>query len=67
MKSRDIVRYAEANGWTFLRHGKGSHDVYAHPDFDYVLVVPMHGSKDVGPGLLAKLLKQIDGTWRKPE
>jgi hypothetical protein len=32
-------------------------------DFDYVLVIPMHGSKEIGPGLLAKLLKQIDGTW----
>jgi predicted RNA binding protein YcfA (HicA-like mRNA interferase family) len=62
MKSRDVVRYAQEH--SFLRHGKGSHEVYAHPDFDYVLVLPMHGSKDIGPGLLAKLLKHIDGTWR---
>ncbi len=46
------------HGWTFLRQGKGSHEVYAYPDFDYVLVIPMHGSEDIGPGLLVKLLKQ---------
>ncbi len=30
-----------------------------------IALLPMHGSKDLATGTLAKILKQIDGTWRR--
>ena len=61
LNRRDLVRYAKMRGWRFLRHGKGSHDVYVNPSFKHPLVIPTHGSKDIAPGTLKKLLRQIDG------
>ncbi len=65
MKSSELVKLAKEKGWTFARHGAGSHDIYEHPDHAYILSLPMHGSKDLATGTLAKLIKQIDGTWRR--
>jgi len=64
MKASELVKYAKTKGWTFVRQGAGSHVIYEHPDHAYILSLPMHGSKDLPTGTLAKLIKQIDGTWR---
>jgi predicted RNA binding protein YcfA (HicA-like mRNA interferase family) len=45
-------------GWV-LRSVKGSHHVYTHPDRLGHVTVP-HPKKDLGTGLLHKLLKQTD-------
>lgn len=46
----------EADGWV-LRHVRGSHHVFRHPHKAGHVSVP-HPRKDLGPGLVHKLLKQ---------
>ena len=65
MSGRELAKYAERKGWRFVRHGHGSHDIYAHEDYPYIVSIPMHGSKDIPVGTAAILKKQIDGTWRR--
>jgi len=40
---------------------KGSHHFLKHPD-GRVTVVPMHSGETIGPGLLAKIIKDCDMT-----
>lgn len=56
MRSADIIRQLEALGWV-LRSVKGSHHVFRHPIKPGHISVP-HPKKDLGPGLVHKLLKQ---------
>lgn len=56
MNSADIVRQLKRGGWV-LRGVKGSHHIYTHPDKPGHISVP-HPKKDLGIGLVHKLLKQ---------
>lgn len=46
----------EADGWV-LRGAKGSHHVFTHPEKPGHLTVP-HPQRDLGAGLVHKILKQ---------
>jgi predicted RNA binding protein YcfA (HicA-like mRNA interferase family) len=56
MKSADLIRLLEANGWT-LDRVRGSHHVFRHPVKPGIVVVP-HPKKDLGTGLVAAIRKQ---------
>ncbi|MGH8760576.1 MAG: type II toxin-antitoxin system HicA family toxin [Burkholderiales bacterium] len=56
MKSAELIKKLEQAGWV-LRSVKGSHHVYTHPQRPGHVSVP-HPRKDLGVGLLHKLLKQ---------
>jgi predicted RNA binding protein YcfA (HicA-like mRNA interferase family) len=56
VKSAELIRQLEQAGWT-LRGVKGSHHVYTHPQRGGHISVP-HPKKDLGVGLVHKLLKQ---------
>ncbi len=56
MRSADIVKLLEADGW-MLRSVRGSHHVFRHPVKPGHVSVP-HPKKDLGAGLVHKLLKQ---------
>ena len=56
MKSKDIISRLKKAGWV-LRGVKGSHHVFVHPHKPGHLSVP-HPQKDMGVGLVQKLLKQ---------
>lgn len=56
MNSKDLIKLLEADGWC-LRSSKGSHHVFVHPSKGGHLSVP-HPKKDLGTGLVHKLLKQ---------
>ena len=56
MKSAELIKKLEQAGWV-LRGVKGSHHVYTHPQRPGHVSVP-HPRKDLGVGLLHKLLKQ---------
>jgi len=56
MKSADLILTLKADGWV-LRSVKGSHHVFTHPSRPGHLTVP-HPKKDLGKGLVRKLLKQ---------
>ena len=56
MCSAEIIKMLEAEGW-LLRGVRGSHDVFSHPQRGGHISVP-HPKKDLGIGLVHKLLKQ---------
>jgi len=56
MNSADLIKRLEQAGW-ILRNVRGSHHIYAHPLRSGHISVP-HPKKDLGTGLVHKLLKQ---------
>ena len=56
MTSKDLIKQLEAAGW-LLRASKGSHHIYTDPLRGGHISVP-HPKKDLGVGLVRKLLKQ---------
>jgi predicted RNA binding protein YcfA (HicA-like mRNA interferase family) len=56
MQSRELLRMLEKEGWV-VRAVRGSHHVLEHPERPGHLTVP-HPKKDLGKGLVAKLLRQ---------
>ncbi|MBI2853167.1 MAG: type II toxin-antitoxin system HicA family toxin [Chloroflexi bacterium] len=54
-KPDEVLGVLEKLGFTFV-HGSGSHKVYHHSDGRWT-TVPMHKGKDLGRGLLRKILK----------
>jgi predicted RNA binding protein YcfA (HicA-like mRNA interferase family) len=56
MNSAELIKLLEKAGWV-LRSCKGSHHVYTHPERSGHLSVP-HPKKDLGIGLVHKLMKQ---------
>jgi predicted RNA binding protein YcfA (HicA-like mRNA interferase family) len=58
MKWSELKRKAIENGWVFERSG-AKHDIYSHPDKEYVIQIERHGSQEVKTGLYYSLKKQI--------
>ncbi|WP_297449345.1 type II toxin-antitoxin system HicA family toxin [Ferrovum sp.] len=56
MNSVTIIKKVEKAGWV-LRGVKGSHHIYTHPNHSGHISVP-HPKKDLGSGLVHKLLNQ---------
>jgi predicted RNA binding protein YcfA (HicA-like mRNA interferase family) len=56
MNSKELISKLEKDGW-ILRGSKGSHHVFTHPIKAGHISVP-HPKKDLGIGLVQKLLKQ---------
>jgi predicted RNA binding protein YcfA (HicA-like mRNA interferase family) len=54
--SKELIALLKQDGWT-LRGSKGSHHVFVHPSKSGHLTVP-HPKKDLGIGLIQKILKQ---------
>lgn len=57
MKSKQLIKMLTDDGWYTVRQ-KGSHMVMKHDTKKGTLIVPNHGSAEVGTGLEMKLLKQ---------
>jgi predicted RNA binding protein YcfA (HicA-like mRNA interferase family) len=64
MTGKDLIRYLLAEGWS-MDHVRGSHHILSKKGKH--LSVPVHQGKDLGKGLLKKLLKEagIHETKRK--
>jgi predicted RNA binding protein YcfA (HicA-like mRNA interferase family) len=58
MKWSELRKIAERKGWVLVRRG-GRHDIYAHPNKDYIIEIERHESQEVRNGLYYKLKKQI--------
>jgi predicted RNA binding protein YcfA (HicA-like mRNA interferase family) len=57
LKSSELIKKLKRAGFVLLRQGKGSHEIWHHPGTGKEIVVPNHGSKEVGKGLAQKILK----------
>jgi predicted RNA binding protein YcfA (HicA-like mRNA interferase family) len=55
MNGRQIIKKLESEGWTLVRV-KGSHHLMQKGG--KTVPVPVHGSIDIGAGLLAKIERQ---------
>jgi predicted RNA binding protein YcfA (HicA-like mRNA interferase family) len=56
MNSKELIKALEKDSWV-LRGSKGSHHVFNHPQKAGHITAP-HPKKDLGIGLIQKLLKQ---------
>jgi predicted RNA binding protein YcfA (HicA-like mRNA interferase family) len=56
MKSRDLIRALEADGWRLVRV-RGSHHQFKHPRKPGTVTIP-HPKKDLGIGLVNAIRKQ---------
>lgn len=61
LKPRELIRALEGMGFQLLRKSRGSHRQFEHPDGRRT-TVPVHKGRDIGPGLLRKILRDIELT-----
>ena len=59
LKPRELIRALQRMGFRLLRRSKGSHRQFEHPDGRRT-TVPVHKGRDIGPGLLKKILRDIE-------
>ncbi len=57
MKSSKLFQILTQDGW-YIESQKGSHLKMKHGTKKGLIIVPFHGSKEIGKGLEKKLLKQ---------
>ena len=58
LKAKRLVKTLEKAGFAIVRQ-KGSHARLRHPD-GRVVTVPLHSGKDIGRGLLRKILRDAE-------
>jgi len=58
MKAKELIKLIQKAGWYEVRQ-KGSHKIFKHKDINdpSLIVIPDHGSKDLGKGLVNKVMK----------
>jgi mRNA interferase HicA len=56
MKCSELLRILKRDGWYSISQ-KGSHIKMMHPEKTNILIVPDHGSHEIGKGLEKKILK----------
>ena len=53
---KEICRLLEQRGWT-LRRTKGSHHIYSKAGERWIITVPIHGKRNLKPGLCRAILR----------
>ncbi|OGH66469.1 MAG: hypothetical protein A3B90_00465 [Candidatus Magasanikbacteria bacterium RIFCSPHIGHO2_02_FULL_41_13] len=59
ISGKKLVRVLESLGFV-LERKQGSHCFFIHPETRLTTTVPLHSNEDLGPGLLRKILRDID-------
>jgi len=62
MKSKDVIKRLEADGWQLARV-KGSHHHYKRPGRPGLVTVP-HPSQDIATGTLRSIYRQAGWEWK---
>jgi len=60
LTGKQVVKALQKAGFTVIRQ-KGSHAFLQHPD-GRSTVVPLHAGEAIGPGLLRKILRDVEMT-----
>ena len=60
MKYRELTRKLEILGCEFRRHGKESHEIWANRRNGKKASIPNWGAKDLKPGTVRAILRQLD-------
>lgn len=58
LSAYELIKILKKLGFQELRQ-RGSHTYFKHPD-GRTTVVPIHSGRDIGRGLLLKILKEIE-------
>jgi predicted RNA binding protein YcfA (HicA-like mRNA interferase family) len=59
MKYPELARRLRRLGCEFTRYGAGSHEIWRNPAKGTQVPIPYHRTKDIGPQLLARILRQL--------
>ncbi len=59
MNYRQVTRRLRELGCEFLRQAPGSHEVWWNPETKTFTVIPHHGGRDLPPGTLRAILRQL--------
>jgi predicted RNA binding protein YcfA (HicA-like mRNA interferase family) len=54
-----MCRMIEARGWV-LQRIKGSHHIYSKPGERKIISIPVHGNRDLKPGLANRIARDTD-------
>jgi len=60
MKYPELTRKLRRLGCCFTRYGAGSHEIWRNPATGRQTSIPYHRTKDIGPQLLSRILRQLD-------
>ncbi|MDJ0632324.1 MAG: type II toxin-antitoxin system HicA family toxin [Xenococcaceae cyanobacterium MO_188.B29] len=61
ISGKKLGKVVEKLGWK-LKRIKGSHYIYSLPGSAKILVIPVHGNRDLPPGTLKGILKDANLT-----
>ncbi len=59
MNHRDVTRKLRNLGCYFDRQGRGSHEIWRNPATRLNTVVPNWGSRDLTPGTLRSIIREL--------
>lgn len=62
ISGREICQLLAEAGWT-LKRIKGSHHIFGKPGERKIITVPVHGNKDLKPGLAAAIARDTNLNW----
>ena len=59
MKYAELVKKLRRLGCEYVRPGPGSHEIWANRRTGQAAPIPYHRTKDIGPKLQARILRQL--------
>ena len=59
MKYAELATKLKQLGCEYARPGPGSHEIWFNPQTGRVAPIPYHRTKDIGPQLLARILREL--------
>jgi len=59
---KEMCRLLQQDGW-ILKRIRGSHHIFSKPGQIKIIVVPVHGSATLKPGLATRISKDTGITW----
>jgi predicted RNA binding protein YcfA (HicA-like mRNA interferase family) len=59
MKYSELTRKLRRLGCSQTRFGAGSHELWRNAATHMQTPIPYHAAKDIGPGLLSRILRQL--------
>ncbi|MBI4670430.1 MAG: type II toxin-antitoxin system HicA family toxin [Chloroflexi bacterium] len=60
MTYTELTKRLKQLGCEFKREGKGSHEVWWHPQRRRITTIPHHGNRDIKEGTLRKVLRDLE-------
>ncbi len=62
ISGRELCRLLTVAGWT-LKRIKGSHHIFGKAGGRKIITVPVHGNKDLKPGLASAIARDANLSW----